>query len=217
MLFDNKDNPIHNTKMNSQDMKQTTDFTKNGACSRCGGCCSSVIPATDAEIKTCKDYAVSHGFTPSLPDDRNLVYLQCPYLEKHRDGTTSCAVYAVRPSICRVFKCSMSPGEGVQAFLAANGDPDADPVNMWEAWGRTGIRLDGTEITSANAAQASMLLDDGRSLCLRQGQAVRPVQYAGTPMSTGIILALTRDGFFFTNGPTGVLELKYEDLDNIVT
>ncbi len=198
-------------------MKKSIDLTKNGQCSRCGGCCASIIPATNQEIAAAHDYAVTHGYKPALPKDANLVYLQCPYLKKHKGGTTSCAVYPARPSICRVFLCSLTPTAGIQAFLSQKGDPNATPVNLWESWGQTGIRLNGHTVTTQNAAQAHLELDDGRILDLRQGQAVRPIPHADDPMEAGMILGFTPNGIYFTNGPSGIIELKYDDLDDIRT
>ena len=31
------------------------------------------------------------------------ILFKCPFLKKHRDGTTSCGIYKDRPSQCRLF------------------------------------------------------------------------------------------------------------------
>lgn len=83
------------------------DKTNNGKCSACGECCSRLLPVSKKDqkeiIRYCKKKEVhlSLGGTPVNLD--NLYYHICPFLDT---GTKQCAIYPVRPSICRDFLCS---------------------------------------------------------------------------------------------------------------
>ena len=57
------------------------DYTKDGRCSRCAGCCSSVIPVTDEELAVMKKYADGIGFEPRIPEGGgDTIYMMCPFL-----------------------------------------------------------------------------------------------------------------------------------------
>lgn len=84
-------------------------------CSRCGSCCGAVpLPITRAEEKKIRTYI----------KENNIPY-QPSYLWKDKDGNLNdelrcvfydvdkkaCKIYKVRPSICRTFRCNMTPEE----------------------------------------------------------------------------------------------------------
>lgn len=82
------------------------DFTKNGLCSNCGSCCSDLLPVSSHEIKNIKRYIRKNGiqeqrhFLPTA--DRIGWDLTCPFRD---NANGKCVIYAVRPMICREFKC----------------------------------------------------------------------------------------------------------------
>ena len=90
-------------------MFDITDFTKNGECIRCGNCCSDFLPLSKREIKGIRQYIKKHHikrqkhlFAP-LDGDYVSYDIVCPFyspLEK------KCAIYEIRPDICREFKCN---------------------------------------------------------------------------------------------------------------
>lgn len=83
------------------------DKTNNGKCSGCGECCSRLLPVSKKDQKEIiryykkKEVHLSLGGTPLNLD--NLYYHICPFLDT---GTKQCAIYPVRPSICKDFLCS---------------------------------------------------------------------------------------------------------------
>lgn len=64
-------------------------------CERCGACCSDILPLSPDEILTLKAYAETHRIK-----DRQRNLAKCPFLRRHR-----CAVYKVRPAVCRIYDC----------------------------------------------------------------------------------------------------------------
>lgn len=64
-------------------------------CIGCGKCCGHYLPLTDEDIRRVSDYAEKHGIEPHWTG------VDCPWLA---DNNT-CAVYEVRPDICRAYHC----------------------------------------------------------------------------------------------------------------
>ena len=84
------------------------DMTKDGKCSGCGECCSTLLPVSSNEIKQIKRYIEKHKILeqktcPPMTDFT--LDMTCPFRsEKER----KCLIYPVRPEICRVFQCDQS-------------------------------------------------------------------------------------------------------------
>lgn len=81
------------------------DFTKNGECSNCGACCSNILPISNKEIKTIKMYMRSHKIKEHrhiIPTAIESLDMTCPF---RNDEEKKCEIYAVRPAICKAFKC----------------------------------------------------------------------------------------------------------------
>ncbi len=85
-----------------------TDFTNNGECSNCGGCCSALLPVSDDEIKQIRQYIKSNHIKPKsgvrAPMINPMIDLTCPFLDVSKEQ--KCMIYEVRPLICRKFTCS---------------------------------------------------------------------------------------------------------------
>lgn len=86
------------------------DFTVDGKCSGCGACCSNFLPLSAKEIKNIKWYIRKHhikenrhNFAASMED------LTCPFLMDDK-AKEKCAIYPVRPEICRNFVCNDPQG-----------------------------------------------------------------------------------------------------------
>lgn len=85
-----------------------TDLTNNGECSKCGECCSALLPVSDDEIKQIRQYIKSHHIKPKscvrAPTTNHTIDLTCPFLDVGREQ--KCMIYEVRPLICKKFTCS---------------------------------------------------------------------------------------------------------------
>ena len=85
------------------------DFTKNGKCSECGGCCSDLLPMTTKEINTIRRYIEKHHIQKQLHGTNVLAKptydCQCPFLDLTK-SKEKCLIYEVRPQICREFVCN---------------------------------------------------------------------------------------------------------------
>ena len=111
-----------------------TDFTKDGACSRCGNCCTHHLPLFPEEQKRIWDYIRANHIHPVCHCDPTgtepFVDFLCPFLE-YQDDKASCRIYEVRPAICRSFLCSETVNDGLPKFLQAAGitDPSAHDLD----------------------------------------------------------------------------------------
>lgn len=76
-------------------------------CHRCGCCCSDLQPVTEIEIEVIRDYVQRRGIKDG---QSNLMF--CPFLRRH-----SCAIYHVRPQICREYHCKLTHEQFVEVAL----------------------------------------------------------------------------------------------------
>jgi len=65
-------------------------------CSKCGECCSEMLPLTDGEVAAIEEYIHAHEVEPR----RQSAY--CPFLDL---GSRLCRIYEIRPAICRICDC----------------------------------------------------------------------------------------------------------------
>lgn len=73
------------------------NYTCNGICSNCGGCCSNTLPMTAAEISVIKQY-IKCNKIKDISRNKGM----CPF---RYEGTKICTVYKARPQICKQFIC----------------------------------------------------------------------------------------------------------------
>lgn len=91
-----------------------TDYTINGECSCCGGCCSNLLPISEKEIKNIKRYMKKHHIEEQihvLPTVNEPLDMTCPFRDER---ARKCLIYEVRPAICRDFRCD-KPRKQIQA------------------------------------------------------------------------------------------------------
>lgn len=83
------------------DMKHGVyNFTKDGKCTKCGNCCTALLPMTKDELKTIQRYVKRKHI--QIVKHSGGFDLTCPF---RNDELGICTVYAVRPQICRDFQC----------------------------------------------------------------------------------------------------------------
>ena len=83
------------------------DYTVNGECSKCGNCCSRILPLTNKEINQIMVYIKNHNIKrqwhyPSVLKEQTYDCV-CPFLDDTKEN--KCTIYELRPSVCRVFNC----------------------------------------------------------------------------------------------------------------
>ena len=83
--------------------KKVDNFECNGRCSRCGECCTPMLPLTLDEYHTIKNYIEEHDIKCEEFVQPEGVYVRCPFYNiKER----KCNIYEVRPEVCKAFRCS---------------------------------------------------------------------------------------------------------------
>lgn len=88
--------------MTEKETFNTLDYTCNGECSRCGECCTPLLPLTLDEIKVIKDYIKEKDIKPVSVIRGNNIYFRCPFYDPDKK---CCNIYEVRPEVCRAFTC----------------------------------------------------------------------------------------------------------------
>ena len=81
------------------------DFTKDGKCSGCGNCCTNLLPMSKKEVAAIHKYIKKHGIKECrhlLPVAKPAIDMTCPF---RNNDKRICAIYEVRPEICRQFIC----------------------------------------------------------------------------------------------------------------
>lgn len=81
------------------------NYTIGGECSKCGNCCSDILPLSDAEISRIRKYIRRNGIGESkhlIPLAKPVLDMTCPFRD---NGKKICTIYEVRPEICCQFIC----------------------------------------------------------------------------------------------------------------
>lgn len=80
------------------------DLTCNGKCTKCGECCSNILPISQNEMNIIKKYVIENDIKPA----KSLLVMQqkmmCPYFNGKK-----CLIYEARPWICKEFYCNKMP------------------------------------------------------------------------------------------------------------
>ena len=174
------------------DRDKIINFTENGQCSRYGNCCASVIPVTEKEKARLKQYAADHGIEPKLPSfPCSILYLLCPFFSK---AEKKCLAYDVRPAVCRVFRCDKISVENIQRYARSNDDGPSIPTNLWTLFGKTGIRLDGREVTTDNAPSAVLTDENNIQWHIQVGRPIRLRPIGGGIVGPAIVLIISTKG-----------------------
>ena len=80
-----------------------TDFTKDGKCSGCGSCCTTLLPMTAEEVAVIKKWLKKHPVKEQRHNAMVGIDMTCPFRDEVK---RECLIYEVRPWICRDFICS---------------------------------------------------------------------------------------------------------------
>lgn len=102
------------------------DLTCNGKCTKCGECCSSLLPLTTKDIERIKRYVKKNN----IKIQKHILIMQsklmCPYYTGNKEK--GCNIYEARPSICRFYQCNKKQAS-IEEIKELSG---AIPMNMWE-------------------------------------------------------------------------------------
>lgn len=99
------------------------DFSINGKCSKCGECCSNILPVSQKEVNKIQEYVIKNNIKPQKQMLIMQNKLTCPYYNGKK-----CLIYEVRPLICREFYCNKKPDlEMAKKFI----EDEYITVDMW--------------------------------------------------------------------------------------
>lgn len=83
---------------------QITDNSVCGQCSKCGECCSNILPVSQGEVNEIQKYVIKNNIKPQTQMLVMQNRLACPYYDGKK-----CLIYEVRPLICKEFYCYKKP------------------------------------------------------------------------------------------------------------
>lgn len=126
---------------------KNNDFTKDGKCSGCGGCCTDCIHMSETEINRIKAYIKKHEIKPCrhippMQKPGTAIDFLCPFVDMNAEYK-KCRIYKVRPTVCEAFICNKTPMEFLsklpkekQRCLAKIFDNEISklPVNMGQTF-----------------------------------------------------------------------------------
>lgn len=107
------------------------NFTSRGTHDGCGECCSRFLPLTAGEAAVLRLNGAK-----ARPEPEGALDLTCPFLTEER----RCAVYGVRPAICRAYDCSVHARDGAAAIAAVmpRGSYEMHDMREVVAWATSG-------------------------------------------------------------------------------
>lgn len=102
------------------------NYTINGECSKCGQCCSTLLPLKRSEVEKLKKIIRTRNLKPHCQprvlSAEPMFDLTCPFLTDEHE----CSIYDDRPYICRIFKCDSKPSV---SDISAINEP-MEPTNL---------------------------------------------------------------------------------------
>lgn len=175
-----------------------TDNTVSGKCSGCGSCCASMLPVTKEEIDRLSERAkrVKPHNMRENPGNTTIDFT-CPFLIGNK-----CSIYDDRPLICRSYICSMysrDASEHVKAFSDHLSDSDmknfmsAKHYNLWNLFGKTGIRSEHGELLLKDMPELELHMDDGSVQTVLMGTYVELPDRTGDIVK-GLLAGIDRRG-----------------------
>lgn len=183
---------------------QITDFTSNGVCSRCGQCCSALLPATDQEMQTLRDYIERNNIRPTVPAQKDVITLQCPLLQPASviQPQAACKAYDVRPAICRVFRCDQTRQRTAAIFIQETGAVrPCDLQNMWSLFDLTGIKSNDRHIPWSQAPAVIVTTDEDKQYRFQVGKPVE-LKLIDTEPISGLVINIRPDGLDMLDNKT---------------
>ena len=100
-----------------------TDNSICGQCSKCGECCTNLLPVSQKEVDIIQRYVITNKIRPQAQMLVMQNRLTCPYYDGKK-----CLIYEVRPLICKEFYCYKKPN----VEMAKKFEKDKYiTVNMW--------------------------------------------------------------------------------------
>lgn len=76
------------------------DYSISGKCSKCGECCSRLLPVTKSEMKAIIEYTIKNNIEIQAYMLTAQDNWKCPFFNGNK-----CLIYEVRPLICKEYYC----------------------------------------------------------------------------------------------------------------
>lgn len=83
------------------------NYCIDGICSRCGDCCSDILPVTDEELNKLRKFVRSRKYKPNTQVKIGMMVrydMTCPFLNSE---SRHCDVYDIRPEVCRLLSAML--------------------------------------------------------------------------------------------------------------
>ena len=97
-------------------MNKITNFTIGGQCSNCGQCCSDFLHLDESEIREIDKFLKTHNIEQHNKGENNW---NCCF---RNEEFKKCEIYEVRPQICKIYKCDLTPKDAFENRDKINGN-----------------------------------------------------------------------------------------------
>ena len=100
-----------------------TDNSVCGRCSKCGECCTNLLPISQKELDTIQKYVIEN----KIRSQAQILVMQNRLTCLYYNGK-KCLIYEVRPLICKEFYCYKKPNTETSKKFA---NDEYITVDMW--------------------------------------------------------------------------------------
>lgn len=107
------------------------DNSNDGVCSRCGQCCSNLLPMNLKDVERIQNYLKTHKIKPAPEERPEHRYYRmnvdpCPFCDLST-GIATCMIFEVAPNICKKFICH---AESLASRYDINGNIIQDEIGQ---------------------------------------------------------------------------------------
>lgn len=201
-----------------RNMPCSKNFEKNGECSKCGACCAAILYLTDQEIEDLKVYARDHGYMDKRPNGPAwatcVLDLDCMFLNR---TTKRCEIYDHRPSVCRVFRCSMTMGERDDVYARTDIPGQKRRIyNTWNLIDQVGLALGGKTI-KIDTFPPMDIFYNGEVVRAKIGQVFEVLHTkTGEVYSPTMYLGNNGENVMITVEGGSIIDVPFSDIDAII-
>ena len=115
------------------------NLSLDGKCSKCGKCCSDILPLTSQDMARMRMFIQTNKFKPftqRTEETKDYYDNSCPFMT----DDFKCAIYTIRPEVCKYFGC-WKPQLSPEVALDELSEEDQKTLLMFYAKSPKGISM----------------------------------------------------------------------------